>query len=180
MNVPQLKTTQAEAYLALKDYRAHRGVFDKQDWEIERIYRAIAHGKTVISVADAIVAAGIDSEGRPRLAFARADWPECRCQRVIDELYFDKPRSGTASKFRIPWLGMRYAPQLAANIPRIPPHFRPKVGVLGKYFLLWEADWRAQPPSDPMLLRRVGKDAWIVLAAWDLTEVEMNVLRAHR
>ncbi len=26
---------------------------------------------------------------------------------------------------------------------------------------------------------RIGKDAWVVLAAWELTDVEMSVLRSH-
>jgi hypothetical protein len=37
---------------------------------------------------------------------------------------------------------------------------------------LWEAEWRRVAPRDPYLLRHVGGDIWVVLAAWDLTEVE--------
>jgi len=57
----------------------------------------------------------------------------------------------------------------------MPPQFRPPAAELKNYHVLWEADWTAIP-RDPMLLRRIGKDAWVVLAAWDLTDIEMNVL----
>ena len=33
------------------------------------------------------------------------------------------------------------------------------------------------PPRDPYLLRRIGKaDLWLVVASWELTEVEMAAL----
>jgi hypothetical protein len=185
MNVQPMSTTAQAAWKALREYKAHRDVYDKRDWEIERIYRAIAKGKTVISVNDAIRRAGLDDFGRPKLAIMRADQSTCRCERChSDRMIFGPTNRSRAAdlRFVIPWPGkppiLNAYIDAVAPLPRIPPQHRPTTGSLRNYHVLWEADW-ADIPRDPYLLKRIGKDAWVVLAAWDLTEVEMSVLRAH-
>jgi len=190
MNVQSMNNavTQEAALTALQQYKSHRDAYDKRDWEIERIYRAISKGKTVISVNEAIRNAGLDQLGRPKLAIMRADQEACIC-----ELYYgdhititNEHRNSHAAEwhFEIPWPNRPFvqghAHRYRALLPRIPPQHRPAKGWLGSYHLLWEADWNAAPPADPYLLKRIGKDAWVVLAAWELTEVELSVLRAHQ
>lgn len=63
-------------------------------------------------------------------------------------------------------------------MPRIPPQHRPAAKHLSGYHILFEADWRSIP-ADPYLLKKIGKDAWAVVAAWDLTEVELLVMRSN-
>lgn len=61
-------------------------------------------------------------------------------------------------------------------MPLIPVHLRPR-HALDNYHVLWEAEWSRVVPRDPYLLRRIGNaDLWLVLAAWDLTEVERAAL----
>lgn len=60
-------------------------------------------------------------------------------------------------------------------VPIVPVHLRPKRAV-GNYHILWEAEWTKVVPRDPMLLRRITGDLWLVVAAWDLTEVERAAL----
>jgi len=62
-----------------------------------------------------------------------------------------------------------------AAVPLIPVHLRPKAA-LSNYHILWEAEWTKRYPVDPYLLRRFGGDAWLVVAAWDLTDVERAVM----
>nr|RAW03963.1 hypothetical protein DBT41_10200 [Aerococcus urinae] len=65
-----------------------------------------------------------------------------------------------------------------AKVPIIPVHLRPR-HALANYHILWEADWH-EVPYDPYLLRRIGKgDMWLVVAMWDLTEVERSALSAR-
>ncbi len=65
----------------------------------------------------------------------------------------------------------------AALVPTPPLHLRPKRG-LQNYHVLWEADWTQMPPSDPLLLRRIGQaDLWLVVCQWDLTAVEKAAWR---
>ena len=191
MNVQPLAVTQEAALVALVEYKAHRATHDKRDWEIERVYRQIAKGKTIISVNDAIRRGGVDELGRPKLAIMRADQEVAMC-RPYD--YSDRieignqwNKRGAEWHFDIPWPDrppllhhtQRKQWRYSAQLPRIPPQHRPPAGELIKYHILWEADWTAIP-RDPYLLKRIGKDAWLVLAAWDLTDVEVSVLRAHQ
>src|SRR5262245_18370130 len=182
MNVQPLKVDSVAAARALREYREHRSTYDKRDWEIERIYRAITKGKTVISARDAITGAGVDEKGRPKLAICQAHARSCRFDGHGNEAVFGIAPEGwgrcTQGRIRIPWPHVGYASGLAL-LPRIPPQHRPAANDLSRYHLLWEADWR-DVPHDPYLLRRIGRDAWVVVAAWALTDVEVSVLRAHR
>jgi hypothetical protein len=63
-------------------------------------------------------------------------------------------------------------------VPLVPIHLRPR-RALGAYHILWEAEWKRVPPVDPMLLRRIGGDIWLVVAAWDLTEVERAAMQTR-
>jgi hypothetical protein len=129
MNVQPMATTQQAAWQALREYKKHRDVFDARDWEIERIYRAISLGKTVISVTDAIRGAGVDERARPMLAIARADDPECFCFRESDRVRYSHTRRFTKRGFDIAWHGMAYGGSaLRAIVPRIPPQHRPRGG----------------------------------------------------
>jgi hypothetical protein len=186
MNVQPLCVTREQASAALREYKEHRNIYDQRDWEIERIYRAISKGKVVISVQNGIRAAGLDDLGRPRLAICEAHALRCACQthdstEVVFAIANEAGRFQRQGRIRIPWTNRAKTPwqNCAAQLPRIPPQFRPAAATLSSYHLLWEADW-TELPRDPMLLKRIGKDAWVVLAAWDLTDVEMSVLRAHQ
>ena len=180
MNVPSMNVSRESAAIALREYKQHRATHDDRDWEIERIYRAIARGKTVISVTQALRSAGFDELNRPRLAFGEASAPECWCVVRKGNVTFARGlRYERGHKLDVVWPEAVYtAGVLCAKTPRIPPQHRPDEKHLAQYHMLWEADW-SEIPRDPYLLKRIGKDAWIVLAAWDLTDVEIAVLRAH-
>lgn len=184
MNVSKMQVSQQEAYAALREYKQHRSAYDKRDWEIERIYRKIAQGKTVISALDSIIRGGVDEQGRPRLAIMRADQKFVHCDNHSDKIVFRPTVSRSRAAewyFEIPWpnrFRIRGYSDCQALLPRIPPQYRPPQGELAKYHLLWEASW-TDIPRDPYLLRRIGKDSWVVVAAWDLTDVEVAVMRAN-
>jgi len=185
MNVQPVNVSQEDARAALREYKQHRAVYDERDKEIERIYRQIARGKTVISVGDAIRAAGFDEQGRPKLAICRADNEAVRfnIERARNNMRVQfRPSGWSRSRWAIdidfPVAFDRYRDARAA-LPRIPPQHRPATKYLREYWVLWEADW-TDIPDDPYLLKRIGKDAWVVLAAWELTDVEMMVMQAHR
>ncbi len=183
MNVATIETTPEAALEALKAYKSARPKWDKLDMEIARIYRQIAKGNKVIDAIAAIRNGGLDSSGMPRLALMRADQTRCICQRYFNRIIITNEHNSRAAEwhFGIPW---KFAtetfswPRATALLPRIPPQYRPDDP--SKYHLLWEANWTEAPPTDPYLLKRIGKDAWLVLAAWELTSVEVSVIKAHR
>lgn len=177
------RTRAAELY---DQYITHRDRMTPADAEIAHLYNLIAKGKTVIRAIESIRNAGMNADGLPKLAIARADAADCwlhfqragvrmRSKRDVYDRH-------TRQYVDIPWPGSK-APagpkwEWAATVPLIPVHLRPKRG-LPNYHILFEAEWTQRYPVDPYLLRRIGGDAWVVLAAWELTEVERSVMSSR-
>lgn len=183
MNVQSL-TTQEQAWAALRHYRENRAKWDRTDAEIARIYRLIANGRQVISLTDTIRRGGIGPDGYPRLAVMRADQKVCRLDVFHDDRVIFSNDYGSKARewhFEIPWAGRSKPPAgkwwARAMLPRIPPQHRP--ADLGRYQTLFEANWHPEPPRDPMLLKRIGRDSYLVLACWELSDVELSVLRGR-
>jgi hypothetical protein len=185
----KLIASREEAAALLRKYHEHRAWSAPVDQDIARVYGAIAKGRMVIRALDAITAAGLGEDGMPKLCIGPADatamycqlWASGDCEMSVSA--FMKMRAGVSNRqFRFPrdsFTGAKYQRAIAA-MPLIPLEHRPRRG-LQNYHVLWEAEWRPLlPPKDPMLLRRIGKtNLWVVLAAWDLTEVERAVLGEH-
>lgn len=166
-------------------YQTHRAYQSPADAEIAAIYKRIAQGKTVIRALESIRAAGVDDKGLPKLAIARADSVLCYFHtRSNGEHHFSDSRwpnyrskiSLKSKTIEINWpAAQRLKDVPEAQVPLVPVHLRPKRG-MANYHILWEAEWTKRYPVDPYLLRRFGGDAWLVVAAWDLTDVERAVM----
>ena len=71
--------------------------------------------------------------------------------------------------------------QIQTQVPIVPAHLLPK-GRLDNYYILFEVnEWTEQPvppvAKDPYLLRRINSNTFVILAEWDLTEVEQAIMR---
>lgn len=192
MNVEKLTMDKAEAKKLYAEYRANSAYLTKDDQAIAAIYKRIAAGKLVIRALASITAAGLDRDGMPKLAIARADRTKVQCELDRDAVVF-RGLQGTKGRMRTSYavadtfncampgcVYVNYADRnhrRVADVPLIPVHLRPRKA-LDKYAILWEADWYRYP-VDPYLLRRCGQDAWIVVAAWDLTAVERAVMSSR-
>jgi hypothetical protein len=188
MQTQKLEMDRDQARALYRKYREHRAWSKPIDHEIQRIYQLVAQGKIVIRALDSIRAAGVNEAGFPKLAIARADVEECFLTLSADgsaHMGSDRwswSRASASKRFAFPpgtfpVKASRYG--ASAIVPHIPPDIRPARG-LANYHILWEAEWTRRPPVDPMLLRRIGKgDLWLVLGAWDLTEVERAVMAEH-
>jgi hypothetical protein len=197
VDVHAITTLDQEA--ADKAFREYRAAWlserNRIDGELMRGYKALAEGKTLVSLREALTTGGVDEIGRPRLAIARADEAQIAMdierdgsvryrptfRTGADDRRFDFP-AGTfpeppitegVEMWRQPWDGNWWA-----RLPFIPPQYRPPHALVN-YHLLWEAEWRrgtGPQRRDPMLLRRISGDLFAVVAAWDLTELEKLVL----
>lgn len=193
------------AMKAYQEYLKHRHYETPIDAEIKRTYHALAKGGTVIKALESIVKAGPDADGLPKLAVVRADFPRCIVRREIDgsfnlnawngnerqryrpssaaDLHF-KFGAGSFPTMRNPanaQYGRWRTDGYSAIVPIIPIQHRPR-RALQAYHVLWEVEkWDpVHVPRDPFLLRRLGKgDLWLVVAAWDLTEVERAALQSR-
>jgi hypothetical protein len=189
MEVRKIVVSRAKARDLLQEYRKHVHYQTPMDAEIQRAYEMISKGRVVIQALESIKAAGLDERGMPRLAIVRADKPSVHCSVSGDgSCRFTAPgqhRGARGQQFNLPrgsFVPPANAPRWGnsgrATTPLIPVHHRPRRG-LANYHVLWEAEWSPEPPVDPYLLRQIGGDLWLVVAAWDLTEVERAVMRTR-
>lgn len=164
------------------DIELAREQMEREDEEMDAIYRAISQGHQVLNLLESFRITGCDESGLPKLAIARAD----RMKVFYDSdrsggiMYSERWRRGPRStRINIP---QNYLPgfksfthTFEAVVPLIPVRFRPHAK-LERYHILFEAEWKKRIPVDPMLLRHIGGVHYAVLAHWDLTEVERAAL----
>lgn len=196
MHTELIQVPRAEAAVLYRKYKEHQAYSEPIDWEVQRTYQLLAQGKVIIKAIESIKQAGLNREFLPKLALAPADAKECRLTRYRDgqmvmspHLEWSRKQKGNlsfnantfvfpAESFPMSWDNKHRTnrSEHKSLLPPVPVHLRPKRG-LQNYHVLWEAEWQRIPPRDPYLLRRIGKaDLWLVVAHWDLTEVERATL----
>lgn len=196
MQAETITVDREEAAKLYRQYKTHQAYSAPIDWEIQRTYQLLAQGKTVIRAIESIKAAGLNEQHLPKLALSPATAAACHIRRdrngslimSPDDNFWRKRKTQVrfnsetfifpTESFPLTWDRRARVSQSdhQAILPIIPIHLRPKRG-LENYHVLWEAEWEPVPPRDPYLLRRVGKaDLWLVVAVWDLTEVERAAL----
>jgi hypothetical protein len=207
MNVMEMAMPDTDRWTARQQYKRYMkavadGKNDPRYHELAEAYKQMGMGRRVVSLFNAMQRAGADSAGRPRLAVVRADqrwcWFEPQhfwkgdawCSRFVGDPSKMRPRDiyGIACHWKkessnaiafpsqsMPWTARE---KCVAAVPLMPPEVRPRSDC-SRYHILFEANWLA-PPKDPLLLRRVGRDVWTILAQWDLTEIERAVLNSSQ
>jgi hypothetical protein len=63
------------------------------------------------------------------------------------------------------------------KVPIIPAELMPE-GSLTNYYVLWEVkEWEELPePKDPYLLKRISENLFVVLGAWEITDLERAII----
>lgn len=176
--------------------RLERSRIEREDEELLKAYRALYRGQQIIDLVKVIGAGGLDSQKLPKLAAIRADHEKCHLLISGGTVLFSPNwRYGTSDRekgsgaFRVSKhlprelsdSGLRnqssWPNRAEAIVPTVPPQLRPDD--LSKYFILWEAEWTAKAPVDPLLLSKVNETLWAVVAQWDLTPLEQRVLEGR-
>ena len=210
----RLSTITMDRIQARDAYKAYRASVraeghSPEDEMIARGYHALALGRSVLALSEAIKAGGLGNDGLPRIAIARADAHEAHVRIRLDralEMWCGTKRKDErwswAAGFadgRLPDSLVKWQEWEAANpdkrgqndwrdiharamVPIVPPQYRPGHD-LANYHILFEVErWSKvapPPPRDPALLKHIGGDLYAVLAVWDLTDLERAVL-GHR
>ncbi len=155
--------------------------------QVADVYAALADGRDVVNVDEAIQRAPVDHKGRPLRAIARADRRQVRMRWNWEQVEFD-----TSARFNGRIAETVQMDRSDSNwktgyslVPMVPADVRPATGQLREWHILFEVDqWHDSPvidvPTDPLLLKRIYGPFFEVLAVWDLTEVERSVLAHFR
>lgn len=155
-------------------------------------------GKNLLDVYVVMKNAGLTENNEPKLAIARADLREvCFQKRDTGAGYFGGPGRYNQiewnkdcvelpqNTFDVHWPrieGMTWRIDkelLKTKVPIIPPELMPE-GKLDNYYVLWEVSkWEEVPMAnkDPFLLKRISQNLFVILGAWDVTELEQSVIR---
>jgi hypothetical protein len=196
---------QAKAHRIHKELyqvRVEKKEIEQEDEKLKEAYRELSKSNLVINIHTAISRSGLDDKKRlPKLAICRADARRCHmnvtrregtnCLQFGPSSSFYHQKAGTVVDVRIngdmftalnswEWRRKNNLPSpggVSAHVPIVPPEHRP--AELKDYYIMWEAVWDLTAPVDPFLLRKVNDDFYVVVAQWDLTELERTVLEAR-
>lgn len=170
-------------------------------------YEALAAGTPLINLQEAIRFGGLDEKMRPNLAVARADRKQVEFTwREGVRVWFDSRALASSTESETLLMGIDMAEPHGltttsgnhtwakmvkgwAIIPMAPPEAIEAIGGgsrLKDHMILWEVEeWadtpiQVQPDRDPLLLRLITGDLYAVVAQWDLTELERQVMTNRR
>lgn len=201
MQIETIQMDKEEAKMKYREYlEAEMKSTDLAYGELKTIYGKLAQGKKLVDVPKAIVAAGWNDSGDPRLAIAPANSANGYCIKSYDGPY-NLPRdylefSGTENGWRrysesrrLKVSGVLHprdvnknilGQRLKAPMPLVPAEVVNKLKhnelQNPNYWVLWEVEkWEAVAPKDPLLLRRLTKNLFIIINKWNLTKLERMV-----
>lgn len=195
MELNKIEMSRGDARRHYQEYRtALKQQRTRQIAELAITYWQLSRGRQVIDVFEAFKAAGLKDDGSA-LALCRADRKQVFLEKQFDgsAKFFGMSegdiRQGRNPDFELPrdffaWKrtnglqnGPIVHPRCRTLVPLIPPPCMPPAH-LSNYHLLWEIDrWEPAPPDDPVLLRRITANIFVVMAQWNLTAVEKAVMR---
>jgi len=200
MDVATVSMPEDEAEVVYKGYlEVVKTRKEKYLEDLKKVYYALSNGKKVIDIYEAFKKTGVGVDGNPKLAISPANERAVRFHKenrgggmftrdedFHQELVVDVrlpsqtfPEWETDKQDGRTWISIKNQ-EISTNVPFIPAHLLPE-GKLENYYILWEVDeWRVIAKAvDPFLLKRINANTFIVLASWDLTEVEQIVMRGE-
>lgn len=155
-------------------------------------------GRELIDVYELMKKFGLSEKNEPVFAIARADLKEVLFEKRDEssgrfgvekawnsEVSWTKDNVTLPEKtFDIHWeRDEEFSHQIKdklikTKVPIIPIELLPD-GDLSNYYILWEAvEWESlPPPKDPILLKRLSENLFVILGSWDVTELERSVMR---
>lgn len=201
MNVTLIEMDQAQARKKLQEYRRKCHKDAENDYAaMARAYKELAEGFPLINIVGAIREGGVNDEGWPRFAIARADRKEIRFRWGQNQAIYDARHPNVITDWN--WMNSQVDSQLIervsyegarhdgnsrfALVPMVPPHVRPEKGQLRDWYILWEVEHWSERSSfatvspDPLLMKHVDGDLYAVIGAWDLTPLEESILNSIR
>jgi hypothetical protein len=195
MNVSTISVPHETAIQKINDIEAlKKSQRTDEDDALLSVFKAVRkHNARVINIVDAFRQTGLNELGRPRLAISPSDWKDVIFESTYDlrggsffRMQTNTPwRQSDAGRIQLPSdtftlpAGRYQRGRLKSAVPHIPANLRPKFS-LSNYHTLFEVQNWEEYPVDPFLLKRVVGNLFIVIAEWELTELEASLLGSMR
>lgn len=202
----QLEKARLKGNQQYRKARAELKRLEHEERTLITLYRTLRKAGTIIVNLDKVFkGSGLDEQKLPKLAVARAHRKWCYLERSRNPetgrmaTYFvgspdarwhgdreDKDKvlfsiEESVEPFLGDWNwrrnnGCPSLEKVRAAVPLVPPQYAPADLAEGKYHILWEAVWEEHAPVDPLLLKHLTGSFYVVLAQWDLTPLEQQVI----
>lgn len=200
MNAPKIEISKEKAKEIYGDYlEAVKTRKEKYLQDLKQVYYHLSKGNPVLDIYEVFKKSGVNESGEPKLAICQADARECYFRKrelgsgtfsrfkdwgkaesvsLPSNTFPDWPRGMIKKEWGEGEIEGILRREVKTTVPIVPAHLLP-TGKLDNYYILWEvSEWNEVPiVADPFLLKRINDNAFIVLAEWDLTEVEQAVIR---
>lgn len=208
MQIEQLALPKQKAQREWETYkqeiRESKTQFNK---DMLALYAHMKHGGKVLDLWESVKLAGLNVDGDPKLAITNADSPKVRFVKnytwttpsttVSDGGAFYPVdyswRKRENQKIRISqqffpseWPKDQNGNIVRKEIETVTPIIPARImnvlrsHNLANYHILWEVEkWQPIPPKDPILLKRISPNMFLILATWDLTPLERAVIRGR-
>lgn len=199
MKIESISIPKEEAQKEWKEYnKILKERQEKYLKDMKNLYYHLKEGRKVLDIYKVFKDAGVSDAGFPKMAISLAD---------KKTVYFLEDAKGSGRFSYDSWRGEWYKSDvllpsntfpekrdekgvpldsyklktLHTTVPIVPARYLPK-GKLENYYILWEVEtWEEIiPPKDPILLRRINDNMFVVLAFWDLTPLERAIIHGRR
>lgn len=195
MKIEKMSLNRRKAHKLWKEYVAasKKDSKDKTLKDMKAAYNQLKSGRKLIDIQKVFEKSGIRGKKEPRLAIALATSRTVFCTYSETTLKFQMKHFEhyNTKKEDIVIRNMPSLPsefvtdkfynerRMTALVPVIPVSIRPDK-LDDSYYILWEVEkWKLVPPNDPYLLRRITNNIFVVVGAWNLTELEKSVMRGR-
>jgi len=166
--------------------------------EMRRAYYYLKKGNKVLDFFETVKTTGLNTDGDPKLAIVPIDASRCHFTKTT-------PGAGTYSRPSNGWRDRQFKSgpnaihlpgntfaawpttdqrqwdiarrDIEAPTPVIPPKYQNKGEHL---FVMWEVEhWQPVAPKDPLLLRRITKNLFVIYGHWNTTKLERAIIRGR-
>ena len=206
MEVEQLAIPKKKAQ---EEYEAYKQELRYAKTQFNRdmlsFYAHMKHGGKVIDLWEAMKLAGLNKDGDPLLAITNADSPKVRfikdytwqnnitvsnggifvpigySYRMRQNHKIVIPKGFFPDWQKDPKIGSILRHEIETLTPIVPAKILNPLRShkLQNYHILWEVeDWQLVP-KDPMLLKRITANMFLVLATWNLSKLEQAVIKGR-
>ena len=175
----QMLKTQAE-----EEWKKYKKVglknLTRQQKLIMKFYNLLKKERKILDLNHSFQIAGLNENNEPKLAIARCDWRQVQVEystypnahlNFQEDFHTKKSIEVTDELFR----KCKFI-RLEAPLPYIPPYI--SIYDKSKFYVLWEVEEWKLPPKDPILLKKLANNFYLVVNYWNITDIENKVIQA--